>query len=115
VTKVYAPYLELIRESIAAIESYRPSDKGTFLASPVLQDAVLMRLQVIGENLAQMRALDDETVERQAVDSWKQVIGLRHIIPHGYRNIDFARIWQILIAELPAFAAPIDVALDAAE
>jgi hypothetical protein len=54
VKKVYAPYLTVIQESIAAVESYRPVDKETFLASPVLQDALLMRLQVIGENLAQM-------------------------------------------------------------
>ena len=113
--KAYAPYLELIRESVEAIEKYRPPDKETFLASPVLQDAVLMRLQVIGENLAQMRALNDETFERQAADSWNQVIGLRHITSHGYREIDFERIWQIMKAELPAFAESIDAAADRLE
>lgn len=81
--KVYAPYLRVIQASVEAIEKYRPPDKETFLASPVLQDAVLMRLQVIGENLAQMRALDDEIFERQAADSWNQDIGLRHIILTG--------------------------------
>jgi uncharacterized protein with HEPN domain len=40
--KVYAPYFAVIRESIAAIETYRPADEKTFLASPLLQDAVLM-------------------------------------------------------------------------
>jgi len=48
--KVYAPHLVVIRESIAAIEAYRPADQATFLASPVIQDAVLMRLQVIGSS-----------------------------------------------------------------
>ncbi len=108
--KSYAPYFALIRESILAIESYRPADMKTFLASPVLQDAVLMRLQVIGESLVQMRALDEDAFEQRAAESWNQVIGLRNIISHGYRTIDFERIWQIVTDELPPFSATIDAA-----
>jgi uncharacterized protein with HEPN domain len=104
-TKVYTPYFALIRESIAAIESYQPAEKDIFLASPVLQDAVLMRLQVIGESLMQMRALDDDAFEQRAAESWNQVIGLRNIISHGYRTIDFERTWQIITDELPPFAS----------
>ncbi len=57
----------MIQDSITAIEDCRPTDMETFLASPVLQDAVLMRLQVIGENLAQMRHLDDDAFQQQGL------------------------------------------------
>lgn len=103
--KVFAPYLELIRESVEAIEKYCPPNKETFLASPLLQDAVLMRLQVIGENLAAIRRIDNSRFAEVADDSWYQVIGLRNIIPHGYETIDFNRIWRIISDELPALTA----------
>lgn len=103
--KSNAPHLLLIRESIAAIERYRPADEETFLASPMLQDAVLMRLQVIGENLAAIRRIDNSRFAEVADDSWYQVIGLRNIIPHGYETIDFNRIWRIISDELPALTA----------
>ena len=110
--KVTAPYLLVIRESIAAIESYRPADRETFLRSSVLRDAVLMRLQVIGENLVQVRRIDEDVFQQQAADSWHKLIGLRNIISHGYTTIEFERIWQIITEELPAFAASIDTAAD---
>lgn len=113
--KVISPYLAVIRESITAIEGYRPADREMFLASPMLQDAVLMRLQVIGENLVQVRRIDEHAFQQQAVDSWYKLIGLRNIISHGYTTIEFERIWQIIDEELPSFATTIDAAVAAGE
>lgn len=109
--KHVTPYLALIRESLAAIEAYRPADKRAFLSSPLEQDAILMRLQVIGESLVQIRSIDEERFAQQAADSWHKMIGLRNIISHGYIAIDFERIWQIITEELPAFAVTVDAAI----
>ena len=49
------PHLVIIRESLQTIESYRPADRTTFMESPALQDAILMRLHVIGEQMARLR------------------------------------------------------------
>jgi uncharacterized protein with HEPN domain len=58
VSKVYAPRIAMIRDAIAAIDEDRPATKEAFLSSRLVQDAILMRLHVIGEHLAQIRRLD---------------------------------------------------------
>jgi uncharacterized protein with HEPN domain len=102
--KGYGPHLAVMRDAIQAIERYRPADQATFLADPMCQDAVLMRLQVIGEHLGRLRQMDEERFFALADASWFQVIGLRNVISHGYEVIDFARIWSIISDDLPAFA-----------
>lgn len=101
-TKVYAPHLVIIREALSAINQYRPTSKTVFLANPMVRDAVLMRLQVIGEHLSRMRHIDEERFAEIADPTWFQVIGLRNVISHGYETIDPERIWHIISAELPA-------------
>lgn len=109
--KSYAPHLLIIRESIAAIESYRPPDKVAFLADALAQDAILMRLQVIGEHLAGMRRIDEARFAEVAPEAWYQIIGLRNIISHGYETIDFERIWERIAYGLPEVKASL-AALD---
>lgn len=94
--KTFGPHLVLIVESIAAIERYRPDNLNQFLEDDIVQDAILMRLQVIGEHLARMRQIDEEHFDRIASASWYQVIGLRNIISHGYESIEPTRIWTYL-------------------
>lgn len=74
----------------------------------MVQDAILMRLQEIGENLARLRRLDADTFAAVAAPSWSLLIGLRNVISHGYHHIDQAEIWQIATEELPGFAETID-------
>lgn len=74
----------------------------------IMQDAVLMRLQVIGEHLARLRQIDEERFFEIADASWFQVIGLRNVISHGYEVIDFDTIWDIFADDLPVFASTLD-------
>lgn len=111
-TKSFQPHLTLIREALTHIQHYLPQDKATFLGHVMIQDAVLMRLQQIGENLARMRHIDDDAFAAIAADSWIQMIGLRNIISHGYHQIRPEQIWQIATEELPPFAATIDAVAD---
>jgi uncharacterized protein with HEPN domain len=83
-----------------------------FLASPVLQDATLMRLQVIGEHLARIRRIDEDRFADVADRTWFQVIGLRNIISHGYETIDQERIWQIVNTDLSSLAANLHTLTD---
>jgi uncharacterized protein with HEPN domain len=96
VTWAAAPYFELILDSLDHIEMYRPASKAAFLSSAMAQDAIILRLQVIGENLHQLQSIDEERFARIAHRSWYQVIGLRHRISHGYHLTDRDAIWQIV-------------------
>lgn len=99
--KVYAPHLVIIRQSIRAIESYRPENEDAFLSDPMVQDAVLMRLQVIGEHMTAIRRIDEARFDELAPETWYQLIGLRNVISHGYEAIKWDRIWRMISQELP--------------
>jgi uncharacterized protein with HEPN domain len=109
VKKAHAPHVALIREALAAIARYHPPDEAAFLAHQMAQDAILMRLQEIGENLAQIRKLDEAAFEAMAHDSWLQLIGLRNVISHGYHTIKPKIVWRIVTDELPIFAQSLSV------
>jgi uncharacterized protein with HEPN domain len=106
------PHIELIRVALAHIERYQPADEETFLASQMVQDAILMRLQEISENLARMRQIKEEAFAAAGNGSCVQLIGLRNVISHGYHHIRPERIRNILTEELPAFATAIEAFVD---
>ena len=106
------PYFVVVLDALDHIDLYRPATKAEFLASPLIQDGIVLRLQVIGENLHQMREKDADRFDRIADRSWHQVIGLRHRISHGYHTVDQEAIWQIVSEELTDFRRSIEGAVD---
>jgi uncharacterized protein with HEPN domain len=103
--KYYEPHIELIRMAVDAINQYRPDDYDAFLQQQMVQDAILMRLQVIGENLVRIRHIDEDLFTEIADESWLQLIGLRNIISHGYQVVKPERIWAFITEELDEFSA----------
>ncbi len=80
-----------------------------FQTQSMVQSAVIMQLQVIGE-LA--KKIDDET--KAKIDlPWKMIIGLRNIISHTYFMLELDSIWKIAIEDVPAFEAKLHEYLQA--
>lgn len=102
-TKSPKPYLNNILDSIEAINSYKPSSEQELSNDPKSYDAILMRLQDIGENLIQVRELFPEFWDTNAKDSWNKAIGLRNIISHGYAQIQLSVIWELISEDLIPF------------
>ncbi|HVC35901.1 MAG TPA: HepT-like ribonuclease domain-containing protein [Candidatus Dormibacteraeota bacterium] len=86
-------YLEGIQEHIAAIKQYLPNSKAKYLADEMLQDALLMRLLAIGEEITH---LSDSVLGKYPELEWPKIIGLRNRIVHGYFEVDKDVIWQVL-------------------
>lgn len=49
------PYIEMAVEAGDRVLQYAPETEGEFQRSPVIQDAICMRLQEMGENLSKVR------------------------------------------------------------
>lgn len=98
------PHITYIIDTLEIISANTPKDKSVFVSDPNAQDATLMRLQDIGEQLSRIRDQFPEYFEANQDDSWHKFIGVRNIISHGYREIDFDIIWDILETKLPAFS-----------
>ena len=86
-------YLEGIHEHIDAIKNYLPKSKEAFLADEMLQDAVLLRLLAIGEEVTH---ISDTFLDKYPELPWHKIIGLRNRIVHGYFEVDQDIIWQAL-------------------
>lgn len=86
-------YLEGIKEHLEAIKQYLPNSKEAFLADDKTQDAILMRLMALGEEIAH---LSPEFSEKHPNLHWYKIVGLRNRIAHGYFEVDPDIIWDTL-------------------
>jgi len=102
-TKSVRPNLLFILDTLEVIQKYTPKSKEEFLRDRNAQDATLMRLQDIGEQLARIRDSFPEFYEQNQQDSWHKLIGLRNVISHGYREIEFEIIWDIISSKVSGF------------
>ena len=61
-------------------------------------DAVLYEIVVLGEAA---RRLSQNLRERHADVPWRDIIGMRSIVTHGYDQIDDDELWQVIDHDLP--------------
>lgn len=102
--KVPTPHLQFILETLSTISANTPDSRDEFMTDRNAQDATLMRLQDIGEQLARIRDNFPDFYEKNHTDEWFKFIGLRNIISHGYREIDFEIIWDVVTHKLSEFS-----------
>jgi len=94
----YNLYKNVILEVIEKIEnSLVGVSTKEFLKDPEIQDATLMRLQVIGENI---KNLSLKIKKKNKDIKWKKFEKLRDIISHKYQSIDYLLIWSFLETNL---------------
>ena len=94
-------FVEHILECIERIENYTEgATKETFLNSPQLQDAIIRRLEVIGEAT---KNIPQETKDTSPDIPWKRIASMRNILIHQYWGIDLNLTWTVATEEIPNF------------
>ena len=84
---------------IVLIEEYVEGlNKEEFLESLKVQDAVLRRLEIIGE--AAKKISDDFKKDHSEIP-WKNICGMRDIIAHDYFGVNLERAWNTIQKDLP--------------
>ena len=68
------------------------------ISMPMRLDAVLYEIVVIGEAA---RRLSEEARTAHPEVPWREIIGMRSIITHGYDQIDDDELWQVIERDLP--------------
>lgn len=71
-----------------------------FSASSLLQDAVLRRIEIIGEAV---KNISDETKNKHSGIPWKNIAGTRDVLTHEYFGVNLERIWKTAEEDLPLF------------
>jgi len=86
-------------ESIRLLEAYtKHKTLDDFLASRELQDAVLRRIEIIGEAVKQLPVRIRKAYPQIP---WKQIAGTRDIFIHEYFRVDLQLSWTIATLEAP--------------
>ena len=92
-------YLDDILESIDAIAEYTANlDEEAFRGAPLVQDAVLRRLQIIGEAVKRLPA---EVCAKYPDVPWRQMAATRDVVVHDYSGLDLGLTWSVATRDLP--------------
>lgn len=92
-------YLNDILTSIEQIKEYQKElTKKKFTTDIKTQDAIIRRLEIIGEA---SRNLSQDEREKYSEIPWKEIIGTRDKLIHGYFYLDLDLVWEILSKDLP--------------
>ena len=95
-----------IADSARLAQGYVASlDFAAFEQRIELQDAVIHRLEIIGEAASHLP--DDVTVAMSEVP-WRQIKAMRNVLAHRYWGTDLRLVWSVVQDELPGLAAAIE-------
>ena len=83
----------------AALYKYKPRTVwcGAFTLDIFLRFAIIKNLEIIGEAAY---LLTNEFKEKHPEIEWKIIIGMRHVLVHGYYQISDEMVWATIQTEL---------------
>ena len=95
-------YLEHILSAIDRINRHIAGvDQTKFLASELIQDAVIRNLEVIGEAANNIQRVDPVFATKNAEIPWQVMYAMRNRLSHGYEKVDNEMVWNTVCNDLP--------------
>ena len=102
-------YLQDILESIKLIREYTAGvSEKEFTTDSKLQDAVIRRLEIIGEAV---KNLPQKFREQYREMPWKAIAGMRDVLVHEYFGVEMRRINKVLKEDLVDLEAKLKIIL----
>ena len=77
------------------------TDRETFVADWVIQNAIIRELEVLGEAAGRMSR---DLMSRYPDIPWREMTGLRHKLIHDYFVVDLGVVWETAVQNLPEAA-----------
>ncbi len=73
-------------------------DQGQFVGDPLVQDAVLHNIEIIGEAT---KHLPPPVKQRMPAVEWTKIAGMRDILSHAYFQVDPGVVWDVVESKIP--------------
>ena len=92
-------YLKHICDSISWIEKYTENiEIEKILSEHLIQDGVIRQLEIIEEA---SNKLSEEFKNHNSEIPWKDIIGMRNKLIHGYFGVDIESVWDTINKDIP--------------
>lgn len=101
-----------IIEFIEAIERHRPAAFEKFLEDEVVRTATIHWVQTIGEAA---NGISEHLRSKHPDVPWREIVDMRNLLAHGYRYVDPAIVWEVVVRDLPKLEAQIRRIVDSLE
>jgi uncharacterized protein with HEPN domain len=102
-------YIEDCLESISRISEYvREIDRSTFARNPAIQDAVIRRLEIIGEAA---KRIPEQVKQHHPEIPWRSMAAMRDVLIHDYPEIVIDQVWITATEHLPPLGLQHEVVL----
>jgi uncharacterized protein with HEPN domain len=95
-------YLAYIADSIERIERWTAPGRDVVLTDEALFEAILHRLETLSEAVSR---LSDPLKQRHRQIPWRLIADFRNRLAHGYLTVKPERVWDVIVADLPALKA----------
>lgn len=96
-------------EAIERIEKYAQAGEAEFRQNELVQNWIIHHLQILGEAAYKV---SKEYREQYPELPWPKMIGMRHILVHGYFEINTDIVWSVVVKELPTLKLQIQAILN---
>lgn len=102
--------LERLQDTIAAIERYTREGRQTFDADELVQVWCLRHIEVLGEAASR---LSDALRQRHPSVPWREIVAMRNLLIHGYFDVDWEEVWNVVERDLPNLKGQLQKILEA--
>jgi uncharacterized protein with HEPN domain len=94
------PMRHMLDHAIEAVELLAGKEKEDLSSNRVLELALVRLVEIVGE-AANRISIDEQS--RYPLIPWKELIGMRNRLVHGYDEIDLDVLWDTVRVDLPQF------------
>ena len=103
-------YLEHISEAIERAAGYLDPipDLNAFQKTPMVQDAIIRNIEIIGEAVSKLGGVAPEFIVRHPEIPWAQIRAMRNIAIHEYFYVDLEIVWKTVKHDFPVLKQQID-------